>query len=289
MAAGTNIKTYFDGKWQDGNPAVMRAADHAIWLGTLVFDGARAWQGRVPDLDRHCERVNNSARIMGMKPSISSEDMVKLTHEGLALCTESAPIYIRPMYWSTENSNNVIVADPESTAFCLCLEEVPMPPADKTLSLALSSFTRPTLASATVDCKAACLYPNNARMFREANKRSFDNALVLDMLGNVAESASANVFMVKDGEVLTPIPNGTFLDGITRQRVIKLLTENGITTREVTLSYDDFCQADEIFLSGNLTKVTPVTRLEDYEFEHGPITRRARELYWNWAGFSDSP
>ncbi len=287
MAAGTNIKTYFEGTWHDGNPAVMRAADHAIWLGTLVFDGARAWQGKVPDLDRHCQRVNNSARVMGMEPSMSSDDMVTLTHEGLAKCTVDAPIYIRPMYWSTENSGSVIVADPASTAFCLCLEEVPMPPAGKTISLARSSYTRPTLASATVDCKAACLYPNNARMFREANQRGFDNALVLDMLGNVAESASANIFMVKDGEVLTPIPNGTFLNGITRQRIMQLCTENNIPVHEKSLSYEDFYHADEIFLSGNLTKVTPVTRLEDRDLQNGTVTRKVRELYWQWAGFSD--
>ena len=98
MAAGTNIQTYFDGQWQEGNPAVMRAADHAIWLGTLVFDGARAWQGKVPDLDRHCERVNNSARVMGMEPVMSTDDMVALTHEALARCNDGAPVYIRPMY-----------------------------------------------------------------------------------------------------------------------------------------------------------------------------------------------
>jgi len=127
MAAGKNIQTFFDGKWQEGNPAVMCAADHGIWLGTLVFDGARAWCGKTPDLDLHCERVNASARIMGMNPTHSAAELVELAHEGLARCTKNAPVYIRPMYWSTENGASVILPDPESTAFCMCLEEVAMP------------------------------------------------------------------------------------------------------------------------------------------------------------------
>lgn len=285
MAAGKNIKTWFEGQWHDGNPAVMRAADHAMWLGTLVFDGARAFNGKVPDLEAHCERVNRSAEVMGLKATIEAKEMMRLTHEGLALCGADAPVYIRPMYWSTENGASVIIADPESTAFCLCLEEVPMPPADKAISLTLSSFERPMLTMATVDCKAACLYPNNARMFREAMQKGFDNALVLDALGNVAETASANVFMVKDGKAQTPIPNGTFLNGITKQRIIELLRSDGIEVEETTLTYNDFLQADEIFLTGNIAKVTPVRQLDDKHLQPGPVSSRARELYWQWAGF----
>ncbi len=285
MAAGKNIKTWFEGHWHDGNPAVMRAADHAIWLGTLVFDGARAFNGKVPDLELHCQRVNESAAVMGLKATVDVARMVELTHEGLSQCNDGAPIYIRPMYWSTENGASVILPDAESTAFCLCLEEVPMPKAENAIKLTLSSFERPMLTMATVNCKAACLYPNNARMFREAISKGFDNALVLDALGNVAESASANVFMVKDGKALTPIPNGTFLNGITKQRIMQLLQDDGIEVIEKTLTYEDFLQADEIFLTGNLAKVTTVKQLDEKILQPGPIASRARELYWQWAGF----
>jgi len=286
MAAGKNIQTWFEGQWHDGNLPIIRSADHATWLGTLVFDGARAWQGKVPDLDAHCQRINDSAVSMGMKPTMAAKDIVDLTHQGLARMENGAPVYIRPMYWSTENSFSVIVADPESTAFCLCLEEVPMPAAEQTVRLTLSSYTRPTLSTATVDCKAACLYPNNARMMREAKERGFDNALVLDVDGNVAESATANVFMVRDGIVLTPAPNGTFLNGITKKRIMDLLQSDGIEVREDTLAYEDFMQADEIFLTGNISKVTPVSALDDKNLQPGPVAGRARDLYWQWAGFS---
>jgi branched-chain amino acid aminotransferase len=133
------------------------------------------------------------------------------------------------------------------------------------------------------DAKAGCLYPNNGRAITEARARGFDNALVRDMLGNVAETGTSNVFMVRDGVVFTPMPNGSFLNGITRQRVIALLRENGIEVRETVLSVADFFDADEIFSTGNYSKVTPVTRIEDRALQPGPIHNKARKLYWDWA------
>ena len=110
-----------------------------------------------------------------------------------------------------------------------------------------------------------------------------DNALVTDAIGNVAETATANIFMVKDGEVFTPIPNGTFLAGITRARHMKNLRADGVRVHETVLGYDDFHAADEVFMSGNMMKVTPVTSFEDTQYQMGPVTRRARDLYWDWA------
>jgi branched-chain amino acid aminotransferase len=139
------------------------------------------------------------------------------------------------------------------------------------------------LADAVVNAKAGCLYPNNARMILEVRARGFGNALVADALGNVAESATANVFMVRDGEVFTPVPNGTFLAGITRARHIANLRADGVQVHETVLGFADFDQADEVFLTGNMNKVTPVTAFEDRQYQIGPITRRARDLYWDWA------
>lgn len=277
------ILTWFDNRWHDGNVAVMGAADHGTWLGTLVFDGARRFDGVAPDLAAHCDRVNRSALSLGLTPSQSSEDIVGRALEGLERFTPDEAVYIRPMYWSREFGDGVIAADPDSTAFCLCLETIPMPPADASATLADTRFHRPTLDVATVDAKAACLYPNNARMVREALSRGFSNALVTDGLGNVAESATSNVFMVRDGEVLTPVPNGCFLNGITRQRVMQLLAADGFVVTEAVLAPADFHAADEVFLTGNIAKVTPVTAYEKSRFPIGPIGLRARELYFDWA------
>ena len=103
------------------------------------------------------------------------------------------------------------------------------------------------------------------------------------MLGNVAELGTANIFMAKDGVVFTPAANGTFLSGITRARVIALLREAGVTVIETVLRYSDFQSADEIFSTGNFTKVSPVTRIDDRNLQPGPFYRKARELYWEFA------
>jgi branched-chain amino acid aminotransferase len=102
-------------------------------------------------------------------------------------------------------------------------------------------------------------------------------------MGNVAESATANVFMVRDGEVFTPIPNGTFLAGITRARHIANMHCEGIPVHETVLGFADFETADEVFLTGNMSKLTPVTAFEDRQYQHGPVARRLREMYWDWA------
>jgi branched-chain amino acid aminotransferase len=283
MATGTNIRTYFEGTWHEGDAMIMRAADHGSWLGTTVFDGARYFDGIAPDLEAHLARVNRSAEALMITPSVTTEEMLEITWEGLRLYPKEAAVYIRPMYWAIEGGDLGIVPKPGSTGFAISLEEIPLAPAEASTTLTTTRFRRPTLDCAVVNAKAGCLYPNNARMLAEARAKGFGNALVADVMGNVAESASANVFMVKDGEVFTPIPNGTFLAGITRARHIANLTADGVKVHETVLSFDDFRAADEVFLSGNLNKVTPVTAFDDVHYAHGPITKRTRQLYWDWA------
>lgn len=283
MALGSNIRTYFEGQWHDGDVPIMRAADHGSWLGSTVFDGARYLNGLAPDLDKHCARVNRSAEALMIQPSVTVEEMVEIVWEGLSLYPKEAAIYVRPMYWAIESEYLGVLPKTGPTGFAICLEEVPMAPPEAATTLTTTQFHRPVLADNVVDAKAGCLYPNNARMLAEARTKGFGNALVADALGNVAEAATANVFMVRDGEVLTPVANGTFLSGITRARHIANLRADGIEVIETVLSFDDFRAADEVFLSGNLMKVTPVIAFDDRNYQTGPVTRRVRELYWDWA------
>ncbi len=283
MAVGKTIKTYFDGRWHDGDVPVMRAADHGSWLGSTVFDGARYVDGLSPDLDKHCARVNRSAEALMITPTVSTGQMIDIVREGLAMFPKDAPVYIRPMYWGIDGDITAIVPSQETTGFAICLEEIPMAPATATTTLTRTRFRRPVLEDAVVNAKAGCLYPNNARMLSEARAKGFGNALVADAMGNVAETATANVFMVKDGEVFTPVANGTFLAGITRARHMTNLRADGMAVHETVLTFEDFHDADEIFLSGNMSKVTPVTAFDDTQYQVGPVTRRVREMYWDWA------
>jgi branched-chain amino acid aminotransferase len=282
MTSAKTCLTFYGGDWHEGNVRILGAASHATWLGSMVFDGARAFEGVTPDLDRHCIRLGDSARALGLVPAIDAETLIELTRDGLKKFDADASVYIRPMCWAEDYDAGVVPPLPESTDFALCLEQMPMA-APTGISVTLTRFRRPTLEIMPVNAKASCLYPNNARMMREAKARGFHNALVCDMLGNVAELASANVFMTRGDEVFTPIPNGTFLDGITRQRIIGLLRDAGVSVHETTLKVDDFHKADEIFSTGNLSKVVPVTRFEDRDLAVGPIATKARALYWDWA------
>jgi branched-chain amino acid aminotransferase len=273
---------WFDGEWHEGNPPLLGPRSHAAWLGSSVFDGARVFEGVMPDMDKHCARVNRSAATLGLEPAMAPEAILALVREGARKFAPDAALYVKPMYWAEADGLGTILPDPASTRFCLCLYEAPLP-VPGGMSVMKSSYRRPTLESMPTDSKAGCLYPNNARVIREAMANGFDNALVCDALGNVAETGTANVFMAKDGVVLTPVPNGTFLNGITRQRVIQLLRDDGVPVVETTLRYEDFANADEIFTSGNYSKVMPVLRIDDRDLQPGPLYRKARQLYWDFA------
>lgn len=278
----TRTWTWLDGTWHEGNVAIMGVRTHAAWLGSMVFDGARAFEGVMPDLDLHCARVNDSAVAMGLDPILGVEEMARLAWEGLDRFPKDAALYVRPMYWAETDGLGVILADPASTRFCLTLYEAAMTE-PKGAALTLSSFRRPTRECAVTNAKAGCLYPNNARALREAKEKGFDNALVLDMLGNVAETAASNIFLVRDGVVRTPQANGTFLAGITRTRIMGLLQGAGHRVEEATLRYEDFLAADEVFTTGNYSKVAPVTRIDGRMLQPGPVAERARALYWAFA------
>ncbi|WP_417680232.1 branched-chain amino acid aminotransferase [Roseibium sp.] len=283
MSGWSETWTWIDGTWHEGNPPMMGPRTHAAWLGSSVFDGARSFEGTTPDLDLHCQRVNDSALALALKPTMQVGEMMELALEGAKKFSPDKQLYIKPMYWAEGDGAGVIAADPESTRFCMCLFDAPMAGKEAANSITLSHFRRPTIETMPVNAKAGCLYPNNARAMAEAKGRGFDNAVVLDMLGNVAELTSANIFMAKDGVVHTPVPNGTFLAGITRFRVIKLLRDAGYTVHERTLRYEEFLDADEIFSTGNYNKVVPVNRIETRDIQPGPIAAKARALYWDFA------
>ncbi|MER2263699.1 branched-chain amino acid aminotransferase [Methylobacterium oxalidis] len=274
--------TFFEGAWHPGNVRLMGPRTHGAWLGSTVFDGARAFEGVSPDLDRHIARVNRSAVALGLKPKVEEETWLALVREGLARFPHDAELYIRPMYWAEDGFAGGVRFDPESTNWCLSLYHAPMPlPAG--VRATLSPFRRPSIETAPVDAKAGCLYPNGTRALIEAHGRGFGNCLMRDGLGNIAEFANANAFFARDGVVYTPVPNGSFLAGITRARVIGLLREAGVTVVEATLAYADFLAADEVFTAGNFAKLAPIIALDDARFEPGPIFRKARQLYWDFA------
>jgi branched-chain amino acid aminotransferase len=266
--------TYLDGNWKEGNVPLFGAMDNAVWLGSSVFDGARSLQGHLPDLSLHLERVIISAQKLGLVCPYTVDELDALCRQGVAQFPADAEIYIRPLVYGTQG-----LLIPEKSGFALTLFDAPLP-AFTGFSACLSSLNRPDPSMAPTDAKASCLYPNTTRALVEAKNRGFENAVVCDSIGNVAEFATSNLFFVAaNGDVVTPVANGCFLSGITRARVIALLKQVDISVVERTVKVSELFTAKEIFNTGNYGKVMPCTRFEDKILPIGEITTKARDLY----------
>lgn len=270
---------WHNGDWHEAQPKVLGPMDHAMWMSSSVFDGARIFGGLAPDLDRHCQRVVDSAEKMLLAPTKNALEIEALVRAAFAKLPADRAYYVRPMFYAL---NGFISPEPESTEFILAVYESPMPE-PKGSRICTSPYRRPPRDSAPTDAKTGGNYPNSARALADARNRGFDNALILDPSGNVAELASANLWLVKEGVARTPVWNGTFLDGITKHRTIKLLREAGVAVEETTLTLADFGAADEIFSTGNYGKVMPVIRFEDHDLQPGPVFQQARALYFAFA------
>lgn len=274
-----NTVCFVDGRWASGPVPLMGSMTQAAWLASMVFDGARAFGGVAPDLDKHCQRVLRSARTMGLEPQLSAGEIEELCWEGIRRFPSGAELYVRPMFWAEDG---MVLHDPASTRFALVVHAEPLPP-PAGFTACLSRFRRPSPESAPTTAKASCLYPIAGMAKREAKGRGFGDAVMLDPLGHVAEFTGANVFLVKDGVVHTPQPNNTFLNGITRQRVIRLLADQGLMVVERSILPGDLETADEIFSTGNFAKVMPVIGYEGRSLQPGPVAARARAAYMDFA------
>ena len=160
--------TYLDGEWLEGNIPIVGPRTHAFWLGSSVFDGARAFEGVTPDLDKHCARVNASARTLGLEPGVDVDTMVGLVREGLKDFPQDAAIYIRPMYWAEQGR---LSRSPGRSG----IDALPALPlrnadaaADRFFGHRLSPIAGRRVESMPTDAKAGCLYPNNGRAITEA-------------------------------------------------------------------------------------------------------------------------
>lgn len=271
--------TYVDGKWLEGNPPLLGPMDQSFWFATMVFDGARSFDGVAPDLDLHCQRLFRSASVMRFSPPLDVDEVIDIGLRAAAHFPRDSALYIRPILFAREGW---LWPEPESTRFVLTAHEAPLPPPDG-ISVCLSRYRRPAPDTAPTLAKASCLYPTTGIAMKEAVDMGFDNVILLDHEGNVAEFGTANLFIVKEGVAHTPVFNGTFLDGVTRRRVIGLLREIGVEVIERTLTIDEVRAADEIFSTGNYGKVIPVSRIEDRQLRPGPVFRQARELYFAFA------
>ena len=272
---------FFEDKWVANNPRIIGPLSHGSWMGSPVFDGGRCFDGFAPDLMEHCERVIRSAQAMLMNPPTSSSEIYEVAKIGIKKLGQEKDLYIRPLIWA-EDSMGLLRCDPDSAKFCISIIEMPMP-TDEGFSACITKYTRPTALSAPTDAKAACLYPNGARAMQYAFENGFDNAVILDPLGYIAEFASSNLFSVINDEVYTPEDNGTFLAGVTRKRVLELCKALGIVVHECKLTVEMLMNSSEIFSTGNYGKVMHLNNLDGKLFESGKFFKKIKKAYWDYS------
>ena len=258
-------------KWRDANIHVL---NHGLHYASCVFEGLRIYNGRIFKLDEHIKRLFNSAKILDLEIPYDYESVVNITKEIIVKQNVSNG-YVRPVVWRGSEMM-AISAKKGSTNLAIAAWEWPSYFSPEKLlegiKLNVSKWLRPSPESAPTDSKAAGLYMICSLSKHEAEKLGFDDALMLDYRGYVAEATGANIFFVKDNELFTPIAD-CFLNGITRQTVVEIAKENKIKTHEKHFKLDFLKTCDEVFLTGTAVEITPVSCIENFNFEERKLTK----------------
>tara|TARA_B100000609_G_scaffold183536_1_gene165919 strand:+ start:295 stop:1170 length:876 start_codon:yes stop_codon:yes gene_type:complete len=258
-------------KWRDANIHVL---NHGLHYASCVFEGLRIYNGKIFKLDEHIERLFNSAKILDLEIPYDYEKVVNITKE-IIVKQNVSDGYVRPVVWRGSEMM-AISAKKGSTNLAIAAWEWPSYFSPEKLlegiKLNVSKWLRPSPESAPTDSKAAGLYMICSLSKHEAEKLGFDDALMLDYRGYVAEATGANIFFVKDNELFTPIAD-CFLNGITRQTVVEIAKENKIKTHEKHFKLDFLKTCDEVFLTGTAVEITPVSCIENFNFEERKLTK----------------
>ena len=265
---------WLDGRFVPWRDATLHVLTHGLHYASGVFEGERAYGGHVFKLREHTERLFASARLLGFEipydmDAVDAACAETLTRNGL---TDG---YLRPIAW--RGSEKLAVAA-RGTRIHLAIAAWAWPNlfgADrmKGISLGMAKWRRPSPETAPTAAKASGLYMTGTLSKHAAEEEGFDDALMLDFKGDVAEATGANVFLVIDGALHTPVPLG-FLDGITRRTVMDLARRAGMTVVERTIAEAEIGRATEVFLAGTAAEVTPVRRIGSQVFTPGRITER---------------
>lgn len=275
---------WFDDKLVPWREAKIHVLSHGLHYGSCVFEGQRAYDGKVFKLTEHSQRLVRSAETLGMTAfeplPWSVADIDRITAETVAK-SGLANAYVRPVIWRGSEMMGVS-AQQAKPHFAVAVwdwgsyfsEELKK----KGISLTVSRWKRPSPECSPVHAKAAGLYMICTLSKHEAEAKGFQDALMYDYRGYLAEATGANLFLVIDGEIHTPIPD-CFLNGITRQTVIKLAKARGYKVIQRHIPPADLALADEVFLTGSAAEVTPVGRIDNWNFTPGVVTHALLEDY----------
>lgn len=271
---------WLNGQMLPWKEAKIHYLTHALHYGSCVFEGIRAYNGKPFKLTEHNKRLHRSAEILDMKVpyDVATLDAACLEVMKANNLTDA---YLRPAVWRGPEMMGIAGGDapPHVAIACWTWGKYYSPELlEKGISLIQTKWVKPDPRSAPTESKAAGLYMICTLARHEADKAGYNDALMLDWRGNVAESSGANLFMVKDDILYTPIPD-CFLNGITRQTVMQLAKEAGITVKEKYITLEELMEADEVFLTGTAAEITPVGKINQQIYTVGPITKQLHKLY----------
>lgn len=269
-----NGMIWYDGALRPWRDVKLHALTHGLHYGSCVFEGERVYSGRVFKLREHSERLINSGRLLGFEIPYSLADIERATMETVK--TQGyADAYVRPVAWRGSEQMGVS-AQKSKIHLAIAVWEWPSyfsPEAKlKGIRLRWADYKRPSPECAPVKSKAAGLYMICTLSKHKAEAEGFDDALMLDWRGRLAETTGANLFLVMDGALHTPVPD-CFLDGITRRSVMDLARKRNIRIHERAVMPEELKDADEVFVTGTAAEVTPVGQIGDLHFQVGPVTR----------------
>ena len=265
---------WLNGKFVEWRHANVHVLNHGLHYASCVFEGLRIYNGKIFKLDEHTERLFKSAKILDLDIPYNYQEVVDISKE-IILKQNISDGYLRPVVWRGSEMM-AISAKKGSTNLAIAAWEWPSYFSPKKLlegiKLNVSKWLRPSPESAPTDSKAAGLYMICSLSKHEAEKLGFDDALMLDYRGYVAEATGANIFFVKENELFTPLAD-CFLNGITRQTVIEIAQENNIKVHEKHFELDFLKTCDEVFLTGTAVEITPVSSIKQFNFEERKLTK----------------
>lgn len=271
---------WMDGEYVAWADAQLHVLSHGLHYASAVFEGERAYSGRIFKLDEHTERLHESARLLGFEIPWSREAINDVCME-LLKRQGHASAYVRPIAWRGSEMMGVS-AQSNTIHLSIAVWEWPsyFDPEQrlKGIRLDISRFRRPDPATIPVKSKAAGLYMICTISKHEAESKGYDDALMYDWRGRIAEATGANIFFVKDGVIHTPTPD-CFLDGITRRTVIDLARKRGYEIVERTIMPDEMNDFEQCFLTGTAAEVTPVSEIGPHRFVVGDIARTLMKDY----------
>lgn len=273
---------WLDGKMVPWREAKIHVLNHGLHYGSCVFEGERVYNGKIFKLKEHTERLHHSGDLIGLKIPFSVDEIMEASKKVVA--TQKVENgYVRPVAW--RGSKMMAISSRQNTIH-VAIAAWPWPPyysdeaRRKGLKLTFAKWRRPSPDTAPTASKAAGLYMICTMSKHTAEDAGFNDAMMLDYRGFIAEATGANFFMVVDGKLHTPTPD-CFLNGITRLTVIELAKKRGIEVVERHIKPEELATAQEAFLTGTAAELTPIGSIDNYQFTLGPVTEQLIKDYHN--------